>query len=143
MKHASVYLTTSQWLLTSMSRTRAGVWVANFVVHRLTADCGDDELGTTLLASLEASQLDVAHPESWTLFHRQLREAINLPGHDLVMARARLVNVELFDSALVLTPHRNRGLKAGFEPLSNKQTVALAEAPALGEAIRLCVALCQ
>jgi hypothetical protein len=142
MKHASVYLTASQWVLTSMSRTRAGVWIANFVIHRLAAGCGDDELGTTLLMSLEASQLDVAHPESWPLFHRELREKLG-PGHELVLGRGRLVNVELFESALVLTPHRNRGLKAGFEPLPNKQSVPLAEPPALGEAMRLCVTLCQ
>jgi hypothetical protein len=142
MKHAAVYQNGSQWVLTSMSRTRAGVWIANLVVHRLATDCADDELGTTLLASLEASQLNVPHPESLPLFHRQLRQNLGLPSFDLFMATARLVHAELSESALILTPHRNRGLRAGFQPLP-KQTLALGEALAMGEAIRQMIALCQ
>jgi hypothetical protein len=142
MKHASVYRHKSQWLLTSMSRTTAGVWIANFVIHWLAVDCPDDELGTTLLASLEASELDVAHPASWPLFHRQLREKLALPMYDLFMARAQLMTVELSESAVVMTPHRNRGLRGGFEPLAQKTALSPREAPELGAAMRQCIAFC-
>ncbi len=136
MKQTAVYLTGSEWVLTSMSRTTAGVWIANFIIHRLPR-CGTDaELGNALLQSLEASALDVPHPGSWPQHHRRYRESLGVVNYDRFLREVRFLAAHLINNVLVLTPHRNRGGDHGFQPLANKLTMELTDAMALGEAIR-------
>ncbi len=136
MKQTAMYLTDREWVLTSLSRTTAGVWVANFVIHRVAGDCPDEELGAAALGSLEASALDVPHPASWPEHHRRYRQSLGVVNYDRFLAGCRLVAAHLVSSVVVLTPHRNRGAERGFEPLANKLTVPAADAPTLGKAIR-------
>jgi hypothetical protein len=136
MKHTAMYRTDSEWVLTSMSRTTAGVWIANFVIHRVAGNGGDEELGSAALQSLEASALDVPHPASWPEHHRRYRQSLGVVNYDRFIAGCRLLAAHLVNSVVVLTPHRNRGAKSGFEPLANKLTVQPADAATLGEAIR-------
>jgi hypothetical protein len=143
MKHTAMYRTGSEWVLTSMSRTTAGVWVANFVIHRLAGNCADEELGTAALQSLEASALDVPHPASWPLYHRQYRQSLGVVNYDRFLAGCRLLAAHLVESVVVLTPHRNRGGNSGFEPLANKLTLPAADATSLGEAIRRWAERCR
>jgi hypothetical protein len=143
MQHTSLYLTATDWVLTSMSRTRAGVWVANLVVHRLAADCGDSDLGGAVLESLGASHLDVPHPDSLPAHHRRLREELGVMSLDGFLGRARLLAIHRVQSAVVLTAHRNRGTQHGFEPLPGKLTLQSPEPSALGEAVRRCADQCE
>jgi hypothetical protein len=143
MQQTSLYLSGAEWVLTSLSRTDAGVWLANLVVHRLAAGCGDADLGDGVLRSLDASQLDVPHPESLPLHHRRLREGLGVGSYDLFLARARLLAVHRIGPAVLLTPHRNRGLRHGFEPLPGKLTLQSPDPTALGEAVRRCVGQCE
>jgi hypothetical protein len=136
MKHVSVYRTGSEWVLTSMSQTTAGVWVGNFVVHRLVGTCSDDELGAALLESLEASATGVPHPASLPEFNRKYRASLGVVSFERFVAGSRLVNVHLVNGVALLTPHRNRGWQAGFEPLADKRTVPGLEAAVLGQALR-------
>jgi hypothetical protein len=143
MKHTTVYATTGEWLLTSMSRTTAGVWIANFVIHRLAGPCTDEELGQAALQSLEASAIDVPHPESWPEHHRKYRQSLGVVNYDRFLRGSRLLAAHLVSGVAVLTPHRNRGANSGFEPLANKLTVPAVDAPTLGEAIRRWTEQCR
>lgn len=143
MRHTAIYRTDSEWVLTSMSRTRAGVWIANFVIHRVPGDCPEEELGGAGLASLEASALDVPHPASWPEHHRRFRESLGVVNYDRFIAGCRLLAAHQVNSVVVLTPHRNRGRDRGFEPLANKLTLPAADAPTLGEAIRRWLGYCE
>jgi hypothetical protein len=143
MKQASVYLTASEWVLTSMSRTNAGVWIANFVIHRLAAPCPDPELGGALLESLAASTMDAAHPASWPLYHREFREKLGVLSFERFVDRSRMLAVHGIEEIILITPHRNRGHRHGFEPLANKLTVQAADADALGRAVRECAERCH
>jgi hypothetical protein len=136
MKQTAMYLTGSEWVLTSMSRTTAGVWVANFVIHRLASTSTDDELGNAVLQSLEASAVDVPHPASWPEHHRRYRQSLGVVNYDRFIGGVRFLAAHLVNRVLVLTPHRNRGADRGFEPLANKLTVQVVDAPTLGEAVR-------
>jgi hypothetical protein len=136
MKHVAMYLTDAEWVLTSMSRTTAGVWVANLVIHRLAHNCSDEDLGGALLAALEASALDVPHPASWPEFHRKYRASLGVVSYERFLARCRLLNVHLVNDTVLLAPHRNRGPQRGFEPLAEKKTLPVPDAPALGQAVR-------
>jgi hypothetical protein len=119
-----------------MSRTTAGVWIANFVIHRLANTSPDDELGQAVLQALEASATEVPHPANWAEHHRKYRQSLGVVNYDRFLAGCRLLAAHQVSSVLVLTPHRNRGASHGFEPLANKLTVQVADAPALGEAVR-------
>jgi hypothetical protein len=143
MKQASMYLTETEWVLTSMSRTTAGVWIANLVIHRLAAACTSEDLGGALLDSLEASALGIAHPASLPAHHRELREKLGVLSLERFYDRSRLLAVRHSGEAILLTPHRNRGHRHGFEPLAEKVTVQRADAGALGEAARQCAERCQ
>jgi hypothetical protein len=143
MQHAAMYLTQSEWVLTSMSRTRAGVWVANFVIHRLAAACPDEELGAALCESLGASQTEVEHPASWPLYHREFREKLGVLSFERFISRSRMLAVHSVAETVVLTPHRNRGHRHGYEPLAAKLTVQAADAQALGQAVRQCADRCE
>jgi hypothetical protein len=138
-----MYLTDSEWVLTSMSRTTAGVWIANFAIHRVASAGTDDELGQAALQSLEASATDVPHPASWPEHHRKYRQSLGVFNYDRFLNGSRLLAAHQVNKVLVLTPHRNRGAKHGFQPLANKLTVEIVDAPALGEAIRRWVEHCQ
>jgi hypothetical protein len=143
MKQVSLYLTEAEWVLTSMSRTTMGVWVANLVIHRLAAACADVELGAALLESLEASALGIAHPASLPAHHRELREKLGVMSLERFLDRSRMLAVHRSGEAILMTPHRNRGHRHGFEPLANKLTVQPGDAGALGEAVRQCADRCQ
>jgi hypothetical protein len=143
VKTTSVYLTGSEWVLTSMSRTTAGVWVANLTIHRLIHTCGDGELGGAVLQSLEASVLDLPHPASLPEHNRKYRQSLGVVSYDRFIAGSRLLAAHRLGDAVVLTPHRNRGPERGFEPLANKLTVPAADALVLGEAVRRWAGQCQ
>ncbi len=143
MQHTSLYLIADGWVLTSMSRTRAGVWVANLVVHRLDTDCADADLGSAVLESLEASELDVPHPESLPMHHRQLRDKLGVMSYESFLARAGLLAVHRRQSAVILTAHRNRGTQFGFEPLPGKLTLQAPQPLDLGEAVRRTASQCE
>jgi hypothetical protein len=142
MKHTAIYRTGSEWVLTSMSRTTAGVWVANFVIHRLIANCTGEELGDAALQSLEASALDVPHPANWPEHHRRYRQSLGVVNYDRFLAGCRMLAAHRVEAVVVLTPHRNRGANRGFEPLADKLTVPAADAATLGEAILRCAERC-
>jgi hypothetical protein len=143
MKHASMYLTQTEWILTSMSQTTAGVWVANLVIHRLATACLDEELGGALLESLAASALGVPHPNSLPGHQRQFREKLGVLSFERFMDRSHMLAVHCAGQTTILTPHRNRGHRYGYEPLSNKVTIEATDAQTLGKAIRQCAERCQ
>lgn len=142
MKHTALYRTATERVLASMSRTDAGVWVANLVLHRLHGDCTDEELGKALVDSLEASRLDMPHPTSMPGHQRQLRDLLGVMMLERFFASARLVNVHLLETAVVLTPHRNRGVKHGHEPLA-KMTLTDLTPRELGAAARAGEGRCE
>jgi hypothetical protein len=143
MKHASLYLTASEWVVTSMSQTTAGVWVANLVIHRLAAACADAELGSVLLESLEASVIGSPHPANLSAYHREFREKLGVVSFERFVDRSRMLAVHGVNDTILLTPHRNRGHHLGFEPLANKLTVPMSDVQALGQAVRQCADRCQ
>jgi hypothetical protein len=143
MKHASLYLMASEWVLTSMSQTTAGVWVANLVIHRLAAACDDAALGGALLESLSASVIGAPHPPNLSAYHREFREKLGVISFERFVDRSRHLAVHGIQDTILLTPHRNRGHRLGFEPLANKLTVAAADVQAVGQAVRECVERCQ
>jgi hypothetical protein len=143
VKSATVYLTDNDWIITSMSRTTAGVWVANFLVHRLANDCPDEELGEGVLQSLEASETGVPHPTNWPDFHRRYVASLGVPSYSKFVAKCRSLSVKLGGGTVTLTPYRNRGLRHGFEPLSNKIEIQPIEPQPLGRAVRECSRRCR
>jgi hypothetical protein len=143
MKHASLYLTESEWVLTSMSQTTAGVWIANGVIHRLAAACADLELGSALLESLEASVIGAPHPANLSAHQREFRAKLGVLSFERFVDQSRMLAVHGVHETILLTPHRNRGHRLGFEPLANKLTVPAAAALALGRAVRQCADRCE
>jgi hypothetical protein len=143
MQQASLYRTASGWVLTSLSRTSAGVWLANLVVHRVAEACTEAELGSAVLESLDASQEGVPHPDSLPVHHRLLRDKLGVGSYDLFLVRARLLAAHRVGPVVLLTPHRNRGIRLGFEPLSGKVSLQGPSPPEMGEAVRRCAEQCE
>jgi hypothetical protein len=87
--------------------------------------------------------MDTPHPANWPVYHRELREKLGILSFERFMDRSRMLAVHGIDETIVLTPHRNRGHRSGFEPLTSKITVQAADSHALGEAVHQCIERCQ
>ncbi len=147
MPQTNIYLRNDQqWILSSLSRTTAGVWVANGVVHRLPRDCSLEELGAALLASLAASQEGVPHPTNWAAFRREYQEALGAYNMARFEAESKLVTLSQVPlqegAAFKLTPTRYDSSKKGYDPLKSTTKDGPLTPAELGQALLDCVARC-
>ncbi len=133
---ANVFLGADAWVIVGMSQTTYGVWVANFNVQRLPADCTDEALGDAVLRMLAQSQTRAPHPKDWTDFNRRYLDSLGVKSLSKFEAESKLISVESDGARLTLTPNRHRGRQQGHEPLKLKSVVTDLTAAPVGRAVR-------
>lgn len=138
MQQVSVYLTSDEWVLASLSRTVQGVWVANLRIGRLARSSSDDALGEQIRSSLGESQLGVSHPHNWTEFHRQFGAALGVANLRRFEREHPMISVRFDRIQLILTPQRYMEPKGGYDPLPGRVCLDDLTPPKVGEALRLC-----
>jgi hypothetical protein len=139
MRHVSVYLTNEEWIVAGMSRTTAGVWIANLTLERLARHCPEEDLGERIVGVMETSEVGVAHPASWPEFHRQFMARLNVQSLLVFEKNSQLLKITQTGELYILTPHQYRLAKSAYEPLAGKIELLKADARALGEAVRQCL----
>lgn len=117
-QYATVDHRAAELIVRSYSRTTAGFWVTNEQYARLPDSVDDDELGTSIIAALDASEHDVPVP-SWSgrPLDPVLRE-LGLRSFGRYMTGTTEVSVTRSSAGVTVTPMHNGGAKAGFTEIN-------------------------
>lgn len=111
------------YLVTTMSRTREGFWVADGTPARLAASASPGELGAAVRAALDASREGIDKPPRDSSPAQPLLNMLGLADYGTFMRRAQQVEVYAEDTTdgetIEITPQRNAGPREGFEPLDD------------------------
>jgi hypothetical protein len=140
MQLASIYWREGRYFVHPSSRTDAGVWILSEPVRALDATVGDAELGRSIVAALDASRTDGAHPRSFSGLSAPILAVAGLTSWSVFAKGARLVIVERENGTVSIVPNVNLGAK-GFEPLSALRiTLEACGESQLGQAVRVQIA---
>lgn len=144
MQMANIYLWQDrEWVITSMSQTTFGVWIANSAVQRRPKECADTDLGEAILGSLNESQTGVPHPTDWKALRLSYVKNLGIKSVDKFELKCRLVGVLRRGALITLTPNKNGGARSGFTPLTPSIRVESPNPDALGKSVRACVERCE
>ena len=133
MKKATAYQREEKIFLHSLSKTNAGVWILSEPVLA-QASIDTPTLGRSVLAVLNGSMEQVAHPTNWKgLFDPMLKQA-GVKTLNSFMKKCKCVEIESDAGLVSFLPMKNQGSSGGFESLDMKVgPIALSEASDVGE----------
>jgi hypothetical protein len=95
------------------------------------------QLGNAILAALDGSKDNVAHPTSWKGQFDVVLKMAGVRTWNAFAKSARCVEIEFETNRISFLPTRNLGAKGGFEPLSAKVLSSPPESRRLGTELLL------
>jgi hypothetical protein len=147
---ANVYERPDRYIVCPQSRTRDGVWILDEPIVPMRSPVSTSLLGDAVLAALEASRVDVQHPESSQLRPRiaPFLRAAGVRSYAALQREARLVVVSRTETQVSVVPCRNRGATGpdrGYEEISG-DAMAIERDPSsesMGSAVVAAFKKCQ
>lgn len=142
-KLASIYERKGMLFVSAEHRTQAGFWIGDEQLVSLDQPT-PEELGTAIKLALARSQNDVPTPSRDARLDRPLLKAASVGSWRTFMLMSKHVSVSSDGNVLHIEPWRNAGVKAGFEPQTDRtvQCSASISSSQLGEAIAGLLAQC-
>ncbi len=133
MKKATAYQRDGKVFLHSLSKTTAGVWILSGpVLAQPSVDAAS--LGQSVLAVLNGSAEQVAHPTSWKSLFDPVLQQVGVKTLSTFMKKCKCVEIESDARGVSFLPTKNLGSLGGFEPLVAKiGPVALGDASDVAE----------
>jgi hypothetical protein len=133
MKKATAYQREGKVFLHSLSKTTAGVWILSGPVLAQTS-IDVSSLGQNVLATLNGSFEQVAHPTSWKGLFDPVLQQVGVKTLSTFMKKCKCVEIESDAGVVSFLPTKNLGSSGGFEPLCAKVgPIALSDASGVGE----------
>jgi hypothetical protein len=120
MKHAIAYKRRDGWYLHSSSETADGVWVATQPFLKLAAEATLRDIGDAVLAALDASRQNVAHPKEWNGIFKPMLDLAGVKSWSTFMQGSLCLRIEASEGILAITPTKNLGPKEGHLPFDDK-----------------------
>lgn len=112
------------YIVTTMSRTRDGFWIADGRPERVPATATAEQLGARVRRALDRSRVGVNTPPRDFSPAQPLLDMLDLPNYGAFMRRASGVEVFAEDTSngqvIEITPQRNAGPREGFQPLEDQ-----------------------
>ncbi|HEY8210752.1 MAG TPA: hypothetical protein VIG99_24880 [Myxococcaceae bacterium] len=136
MRRATVYRRKKQFLVHASSRTTDGAWILWPPCLAVPEGSHGQELGQSIRAALDASRMNVPHPQIWKGLLDPLLALAGVKAWSTFSKDASCVEVEDDGSRITLIPTRNLGPDEGFQADHSRQIVPEPGAAALGAAVR-------
>jgi hypothetical protein len=148
MKRVAVYLRKGALLISPMSQTTDGVWIAENTCLQLDVAASVAEKGVAVQRALEQSREMVPHPKhasEWMQLTRALLESAGVRTWETFVKSTTSVDVDESDVELTFTPMRNNGPADGFVELQGNvlRVSRRSRAEAVGHALNQALALAE
>ena len=127
-RSAAVYRVNGKLIVAPIIRTTTGLGL-EVDPEVIDLEFGPNALADSIKKALLASDRVVPHPaqDRWKGFFEPFQNAAGVRSYKAFMKDAECVSVRTTNDGLKLTPQRNLGSKAGFEPVSDKVVMLEAE----------------
>jgi hypothetical protein len=120
MKRALVYSKERRFYAHAESATTAGVWIFAEPCIVLDGSTSDEVLGDAVINVASLSKEGVQHPLRWNGLIDPLLSLSGAKSWREFQKNSLLVEIELRNELIVMTPTVNLGSKAGFEEIPNE-----------------------
>jgi len=136
MKKATAYKKNSI-IITPLSMTTAGVWIASSPAVSVAEDKVRSVLGVAVLDALAASQHGVAHPSQadWEKVAEPVLKLANAKSWNAFAMGAKCVGIELSTNRVSFVPRKNEGPRGGFSDIEEQRRDCPPVAESVGAAL--------
>jgi hypothetical protein len=142
MKHATAYQRRGKTFLHADFKTTFGLWILGNPV--LACDsCDVEQLGRSILETLDGSRDGVPHPTSWKGGFDPILHLSGAGSWGAFVKSTECVGIERHEDLVTLIPTRNEGSRGGFVPITEKTRESQLVPAELGKVLLAAFADCE
>ena len=141
-RHCEVVARTDAIFVFANAETQPGVRITGQPVTKLPANVDAENLGRTVLATLDAYRVGVEHPTQWEAWEQDSLRGTGFGSWRKLSKGAHRLGIRTEGSSVVVTPTATDG-RGGYADIDAMAVTSTSDPRQIGEAVRNALQRCE